>query len=270
METKSRNIIVIAFVALLAIVIFWSSTTVNINSGELGVKFDRFRGLQKDKIYDQGFYLKAPWNDIFVYDVRIKEGTSSLEVLSRNGLTIKMEVSYWYKPINDKVGYLHDEIGPMYHDKVLAPAIRSAAREVIGKYLPEELYSSKREVIEDEIYQRTMSSIKDKHVSLDDILIRDVSLPRSLQEAIEKKLKQEQSALEYEFRLQQAEQEAERQRIEANGKATANKIIEASLTERILKEKGIEATERLANSPNSKVIVIGGGKDGLPLILGNQ
>ncbi|MCH8555217.1 MAG: prohibitin family protein [Schleiferiaceae bacterium] len=270
METKQRNIVVIGFVALLAIIIFWSSTTVNINSGELGVKFDRFRGLQKDKVFGQGFYIKAPWNEIFVYDVRIKEGTTNLEVLSRNGLTIKMEVSYWYKPLNDKIGYLHDEIGPMYHDKVIAPAMRSAAREVIGKYLPEELYSSKREVIEDEIFQRTMASIGNKHVILDDVLIRDVSLPRTLQDAIEKKLKQEQSALEYEFRLQQAELEAQRLEIEAEGKARANKIVEASLTDRILRDKGIEATRKLSESPNAKVVVIGGGKDGLPIILGNQ
>jgi prohibitin 1 len=270
METKSRNIIVIAFVALLAIVIFWSSTTVSIDSGQLGVKFDRFKGLQKDKIFGQGFYLKAPWNEIFVYDVRLKEGNTNLEVLSRNGLTIRMEVSYWYRPINDKVGYLHDEIGPLYHDKVIAPAMRSAAREVIGKYLPEELYSSKREVIEDEIFQRTMASISNKHVLLDDVLIRDVALPKSLQDAIEKKLKQEQAALEYEFRLQQAEKEAERLKIEATGKAAAFKIVNESLTDRILREKGIEATEKLAQSPNSKIVVIGSGKDGLPIILGNN
>ena len=101
-------------------------------------------------------------------------------------------------------------------------------------------------------------------------LIRDVTLPPTIKEAIERKLKQEQESLEYEFRLVTADKEAQKQRIEAQGKADANKILSASLNDRILQDKGIEATMMLAESPNSKVIVIGSGKDGLPLILGNQ
>lgn len=100
--------------------------------------------------------------------------------------------------------------------------------------------------------------------------MRDVTLPDAIKEAIERKLRQEQEALEYEFRLAKALQEAERQRIDAEGKAAANRILSASLTDKILKEKGIEATLKLAESPNSKVIVVGSGKDGLPLILGNN
>ena len=102
------------------------------------------------------------------------------------------------------------------------------------------------------------------------MLIRDVGLPEKLKQAIERKLEQEQSSLEYEFRLTRAEKEAERQRIEAEGKAAANRILSQSLTDKVLKDKGIEATLRLAESPNSKVIVVGGGGEGLPLILGNN
>ena len=93
---------------------------------------------------------------------------------------------------------------------------------------------------------------------------------KAIKEAIERKLRQEQEALEYEFRIDKARQEAERQRIDAEGKAKANRILSASLTEKILKEKGIEATIKLSESPNSKVIVIGSGKDGMPIILGNN
>ena len=100
--------------------------------------------------------------------------------------------------------------------------------------------------------------------------MRDVTLPIAIREAIERKLNQEQEALEYEFRIEKATQEAERQRIDAEGKATANRILSASLTDKILREKGIEATIKLSESPNSKVIVIGSGKGGLPIILGNQ
>ena len=91
-----------------------------------------------------------------------------------------------------------------------------------------------------------------------------------INEAIERKLKQEQASEEYDFKLEVAEKEAEKQRIEARGKADANRILAASLTSNILRDKGIEATLKLAQSPNSKVVVIGSGKDGLPLILGNN
>ena len=100
--------------------------------------------------------------------------------------------------------------------------------------------------------------------------MRDVSLPSTIKEAIERKLKQEQESLEYEFRLAKATKEAERQRIESEGKAAANRILSASLTDMILKEKGIQATVKLAESPNSKVVVVGSGDDGLPIILGNN
>ena len=121
-----------------------------------------------------------------------------------------------------------------------------------------------------EIFDLAANRIQEKNIELDAVLIRDVGLPEKLKQAIERKLEQEQSSLEYEFRLTRAEKEAERQRIEAEGKAAANRILSQSLTDKVLKDKGIEATLRLAESPNSKVIVVGGGGEGLPLILGNN
>lgn len=259
------------FLVVLLIVLLWGSMTTTIDFGQKGVIFRTFGGgIDKKKIFNQGFHFIAPWNKIFKYDVKIQENNTTMEVLSKNGLTIKVDVSYWYKPKEDRLPLLHDEVGPNYHEKIVNPAIRSATREVIGKYLPEELYSTKREVIEDEIMNRTRKSIADKHILLDDVLIRDVTLPLSLQEAIEKKLKQEQIALEYEFRLEAAQKEAERLRIEARGKAEAYDIINRSLTEKILQEKGIEATLKLAESPNSKIVIIGNSKNGLPVILGDN
>ena len=193
-----------------------------------------------------------------------------MQVLSKNGLTITIDLSYRFKPMDQRIGYLHDEVGADYYDRIIRPEIRSATREVIGKYLPEELYSTKREAIQTEIFDRTAEALKTKNILLDKALIREVELPQKLQAAIERKLEQEQAALEYEFKLERAKQEAERQRIEAEGKAAANNIINASLTDKILKEKGIEATERLAGSNNAKVVVVGSGKDGLPIILGGN
>jgi len=270
MNKRFPNVVVAFFGGVLLFFILWSMSTLTIEAGQEGVLFNRFSGLEKDKSYSQGFHVIAPWNEMYVYDVRVQNATSQMQVLSKNGLTIKLEVSYWYRPTISKLAYLHDEVGIDFHEKIVIPAIRSATREVIGKYLPEELYSSRREVIEDEIYEQTLGSIKDKYIDLDEVLIRDVELPLSLQQAIEKKLKQEQASLEYEFRLQQAEKEKQRLKIEAEGKAQANRIVSASITDKILKEKGIEATLKLSESPNSKIIVIGGGEDGLPIILNGE
>ena len=116
----------------------------------------------------------------------------------------------------------------------------------------------------------TKKIVDDQYIQLNEVLVRDVTLPIPIKEAIERKLKQEQESLEYEFRLVTAAKEAEKQVIEAQGKADANRILAASLTPNILRDKGIEATLKLAESPNSKVVVVGSGKDGLPLILGNN
>ncbi|WP_339611539.1 SPFH domain-containing protein, partial [uncultured Planktosalinus sp.] len=134
----------------------------------------------------------------------------------------------------------------------------------------EQLYSSKRDAIQTEIFAETNRLLEGQFVQLNEVLVRDVKLPPTIKAAIERKLSQEQEALEYEFRLQKAEQEAERQRIDAEGKAAANEILDASLTDKILKEKGIQATIELSKSPNSKVIVIGSGQEGMPIILGNN
>ena len=269
MSDKLPRIAVIAFISFIMIIFFRARLFVKIQPGERGVMYNLFSELKVDDVYDQGLKMIAPWNKMFIYNVRIQEDKSIMEVLSKNGLTIRAELSYRYRPVQDEIGYLHNEIGQGYLESILIPEIRSATREVIGKYLPEELYSTKREAIQEEIFALTAARIMEKHLILDAVLIREVVLPTKLQESIERKLQEEQMSLEYEFRLQQATKEAERQRIEAEGKANANNILSASLTDKILKEKGIQATLELAKSQNSKVVVIGGA-DGMPIILGNQ
>lgn len=269
-QGKLITIGVIAMVLLMIVLSLSASIFHNIEAGEQGVLFKPFGGgLQKDDIYDQGFHVVAPWNDMLVYDVRTNEAFEKMSVLSKNGLTIIVELSYRYQPDPKKIGYLHEEIGTQYLNKIVIPEIRSATREVIGKYLPEELYSSKREAIQVEIFERTSGSIAKKHIILDKVLIREVTLPETLQVAIEEKLKAEQAAFKFEYILDQEKQEAERKIIEAQAKAESNRILNASLSDKILRDKGIEATMELAKSPNSKVVIVGGGGDGLPLILNN-
>jgi regulator of protease activity HflC (stomatin/prohibitin superfamily) len=158
-----------------------------------------------------------------VYDVKLKDTFEKMEVLSKNGLSIKIDLSFRYQPVPNQIGYLHDNIGKDYLERIIKPEIRSVTREVIGNYLPEELYSTKREAIEDEIYAATKINIEAKYLLLDAILIRDVTLPQTLRTAIEQKLKQERESLEYEFKIDKARKEAERKEIEANGIAKFQK-----------------------------------------------
>mgnify|MGYP001291140868 FL=1 len=260
---------VIVIVSLIFLVLFGSSIFYTIEPGEKGVIFRKFSGgLDKEKIYEQGFHVIAPWNTLHIYDVKINETFEKMEVLSQNGLSIKIDLSFRYNPIHNKIGYLHDEIGRNYVERIVKPEIRSVTREVIGNYLPEELYSTKREAIEDEIETLTRAKVEPKYITLDAILIRDVTLPQTLRTAIEQKLKQEQEALEYDFKIQKARKEAERKEIEANGIAEFQKIVNRTITPQLLKWKGVEATQEISKSPNSKVIVIGNGDGDLPIILG--
>ena len=262
---------VMGIIGFIFLFLFGSSIFVTIESGEKGVLFKKFGGgLQKDVTYGQGFHIVAPWNDMFVYDVKIQETFEKMEVLSKNGLSIKIDLSFRYNPVEDKIGYLHDEIGRNYLERIIKPEIRSVTREVIGNYLPEELYSTKREAIEDEIEALTRAKVEAKYLSLDAILIRDVTLPATLRAGIEKKLVQEQEALEYEFKIAKAKKEAERKEIEARGIAKFQKIVNQTITPELLRWKGVEATQVIAESPNSKVIVIGNGEGDLPIILGGN
>jgi len=259
-------------ILIVGLIIFVSKSTVTIGSGEAGVLYKTFGGgvVTDGPPLGEGFHLVAPWNKVIVYEVRQQEVFEKMQVLSSNGLEIKLDASAWFQPDYEKLGLLHQQKGENYVDRVLLPTIRSAARSVLGRYTPEQLYSSKRDAIQQEIFEETKKIVGNQYIQLNEVLVRDVTLPTTIKEAIERKLKQEQEALEYEFRLEKARKEAERQKIDAEGKATANTILSASLTDKILKEKGIEATLQLAKSPNAKVVVVGSGDGGMPIILGNQ
>jgi regulator of protease activity HflC (stomatin/prohibitin superfamily) len=153
---------------------------------------------------------------------------------------------------------------------LVRPEIRSVVRKIIGRYQPEELYSTKREEVQNQITKDLEKVLVANFVDLRAILIRDIELPEKVKKAIEEKIEAEQKALKYEFIIAQEKKEKERLLIEASGKSEANAILSAGLTDQILAEKGIEATLKLANSPNAKIVIIGNDKNGLPLILGNQ
>ena len=272
MQSKFITYAIIGFFAFIALITFSQSTFITLEPGERGVLFKRFGGgLDKENIYTPGFHIIAPWNEMYVYNVREQQLEEEMEVLSQNGLNIKVDITVRVNPQYDKIGDLHEKFGRDYMVTLVRAETRSAVRKIIGRFNPEELYSSKRDEVQQLIQQDLEESLKMNFIELKATLIRDIELPEKVKNAIEVKIEAEQSALKYKYILQQEQQEAERIIIAAKAKAEANRILSSSLTGNILRDKGIEATLELANSPNSKVVIVGSnGSDGLPMILGGN
>jgi len=266
----NKGLIGLVVIAITVIVILFKSA-ITIDAGESGVLFKTFAGGVETEApaLGEGFHIIAPWNSVFIYKVRQQSISAEMGVLSVNGLDVKVDGTIWFKPDVYKLGNLHQEKGQNYILDILRPAIEASARSVFGRYTPEQLYSSKRDIIQQEILEEVSKKVKSQYIVVIEVLINDVTLPLKIKDAIESKLKQEQESLEYEFKLQKAQKEAQKVKIEAEGKAQANQILSASLTDKILREKGIEATLKLAESNNSKVVVVG-NSDGMPLILGDK
>ena len=267
---KTQYLIVVA-VALILLLLFGGRMFLIIQAGERGVIFKPYTsGLDKENIYGEGFHIIAPWNDVYVYNVREQQRDEPMDVLDKNGLSISMDITVRFNPSYSKIGNLHEQFGINFVDVLVVPEVRSCVRKVAGRYTAEEIYSTKRAEVEQSIIEETKKILSENFIEMKALLIRSINLPAQIKGAIESKLQQEQEALAYEFRLQRETSEAERRRIEAEGIAAFNRIINASLTDKIIQQRGIEATIELAKSPNAKVVVIGSGKDGLPLILGNN
>ncbi|MEO9514019.1 MAG: prohibitin family protein [Flavobacteriaceae bacterium] len=270
MDRLPKIALPVVFIAIVLIVLL-SKSIVRIGPGEGGVLFrPAGGGVVTDQTYGEGWHIVAPWNDMLIHKVRQQSISDEMNVLSVNGLEVKVNGTIWFEPEYKNLGLLIKTKGEEYILELLDPAINAAARSVVGRYTPEQLYSSKRDVIEQEILDEVRKELDDQYLNVKRVLVEDVKLPPTIKEAIERKLKQEQESLEYEFRLVTAKKEAEKVTIEAQGKADANRILSASLTDKILQDKGIDATLQLAQSPNSKVVVVGSGDAGLPLILGNN
>ena len=241
-----------------------------IHPGEGGVLWRRFfSGTVVEKVYEEGTHIILPWDKMYVYNLRTQEVKDIVTILTENGLTINMSLSIRYHPNPAIVGLLHKLVGPNFVDVLVIPEVEAVVRSVVGRYKPEEVYRSQEAIVE-QIVVESAKQLEERYVKLDDILIKRISLPEEIMKAIESKLVQQQVAEEYDFRLVSALKEAKRKRIEAEGINNYNIVVNQNLTDNILQWQGIVATKELATSPNAKVVVIGAGKDGLPIILGNQ
>ena len=272
-NSKLVSVIVFLLFGLTVMFSFASSIFYVIESTERAVIFYKFgKGLDKENVVKPGFGVKAPWNDIYKFDITDNLVEETIDVLDGSGLSINVDVTMNFHLSYDSVGEIYETYQFDFLRRLVRPVFRSTVRDVMGRYTAEEIYSTKRAEVENLIQDEASEVLKKpgNNIILKSLLIRSITLPAQIKGAIENKLQQEQEALAYQYRLEREKSEAERKRIEANGEANANKIINSSLTPALLRMRGIEATTKLAESPNSKVVVIGSGKDGLPLILGGN
>jgi prohibitin 2 len=237
-----------------------------VGPGRAGVLWRASNGTQSPA-YSEGLYYIAPWNDFYVYDLRSMSHDEVLDVIAVNGLGIKLDASVRYHLNPDEIVQLQREIGPDYYQTIVEPVLRSEARRVFGRYTPEEIYSTKRDLIEREIREGLRAKIEGKHIALEAVLIRNVELPEAIRHAIDQKLAAEQDVLKMKYVIEVAKSVAEQRRIEAQGVADYNQTIAASLTAPMLEYDRIQELNRLAASNNAKTVVIGPGAGGTPVML---
>lgn len=269
---KLIPLIILGVIVLIVVMSLSSSIFYTVNATQKAIVFYKFseNGLDKDNVVQSGVHMKAPWNEVYIFDVQESSKDENMDVLDKSGLSIHVDVTVRYKPIGDKIGYIYEKFNMSYVDVLVIPEVRSAVRQVMGRYTAEEIYSTKRAEVEAMIKTESDKVLHANNVDMITLLIRSIRLPEQIRVAIESKLQQQQEALAYQFRLDKEKSEAERKRIAAEGEARANNIVNSSLTDKLLKMRGIEATLELSKSPNSKVVVIGSGEGGMPLILGNN
>ncbi len=254
---------------LLLVALLWDRTVISVKSGETGVLYRYFTGTEMDQLYGEGVHILWPWDHMFIYDVRYQTKERQYSLLSNGGLPVTLDVAIRYRPDVRMLPLLHVAVGPDYLEKVVYPEVEAVLRRAVGQYNPEEVYTSKRGFLES-IVVSSLSNVEDRYVIIDDVLVRSVTLPKAVTEAIERKLTLSEEQKAYAYRLEIERNEADRKAIEATGIQRYQDIIRQSLTADLLRWQGIQATRELATSTNAKTVVIGSGPEGLPLILGSD
>ena len=251
-----------------ALVIALSQSWTIIPAGHTGV-ID-FLGNVSDNTLKPGVSLVNPMAKIEKMSIKTQELKELMSVPSKEGLSVNLEISLLFKLNSDMANEIYKTVGPDYADIILVPQFRSVVRGVTARYEAKALYTASREKLAGEILDELGKLVGPRGITVEQAPLRQIQLPARLTQSIEEKLQAEQDAQRMAFILQKEEQEADRKRIEARGIADFQDIVSVNISNMLLKWKGIEATEKLASSPNTKVIIIGSGKDGLPLILGGN
>jgi len=252
----------------LALVIAVSQCWTVIPAGHTGVV--DFLGMVSDNTLNPGVNLVNPMANVEKMSIKTQELKEMMSVPSKEGLSVDLEISLLFKLNSEKANDIYKTVGPNYAEIILVPQFRSVVRGVTARYEAKALYTASREKLAGEILEELERLVGPRGIIVEQAPLRQIKLPERLTKSIEEKLQAEQESQRMEFVLTREKQEAERKRIEAKGIADFQDIVSKGISDQLLQWKGIEATEKLANSNNSKVIVIGSGKNGLPLILGGN
>ena len=292
LERHLPSAVIYLMVATLVGVVLYPHMVVTVPSGEVGVLWKRFGGgtvLDPRKLKNEGFNLISPWNRVFLYDLRLQSFTESYNAISSDGVSLTATIIVRFRLQRDAVPVLHQAIGPNYEHVLVQPGIGSLTRQVIAEYTAEQAYSTARQEIQDKIRNLVEERLSEKMMEhageeegeesyrvsmsatfiLYDILVTGIELPAAIVTAINRKTEQYYIAEEYKFRVEREKRESERKKIEAEGIRDFQQTVSQGISESYLRWRGIEATLQLSQSTNSKVVLIGSGKDGLPIILGN-
>ncbi len=229
-----------------------------------------FFGNVSDNTLKAGVSMVNPLANVIKFSIKKQEFREVMNVPSKEGLTVQLEISLLFRLDPDNANIIYKTIGPNYADIILKPQFRSVVRGVTARYEAKSLYTASREQLAGEIKTELQKLVTADGITIESAPLRQIVLPPRLTQSIEEKLQAEQESQRMEFILNKEEQEAERKRIEAKGIRDFQAIVSEGINQNLLRWKGIEATEKLANSTNSKIVVIGSGKDGLPLILGGN
>lgn len=260
---KGLNIVGTIAVIVSALLVLFSIIVV-IPAGHVGV-VDIFGRVRQDSL-KPGINLVNPFARVVLFSAKTHEVKEVMEVPSKEGLTVSLDVSALYRLNPEMASTVYRTVGLNYEDVVLVPQFRSAGRGVTVNYEAKALYTSGREMIARQLHDDLQKLVEDRGIIVENVLLRSIKLPATVSAAIEQKLKAEQEAEQMRFVLLKEEQEAERKRIEAEGIRNFQQIVTQGITPSLLEWKGIEATEKLAQSPNAKVVIIGNNENGLPLI----
>ncbi|MCG6913891.1 prohibitin family protein [bacterium BMS3Abin03] len=253
---------------VVALVIAISQCWTVIPAGHTGVV--DFLGNVSDVTLKPGVNLVNPMANVEKMSIKTQEIKELMSVPSKEGLSVDLEISLLFKLNSEKANDIYKTVGPNYTEIILVPQFRSVVRGVTARYEAKALYTASREKLAGEILDELEKLVGPRGITVEQAPLRQIKLPDRLTKSIEEKLQAEQESQRMAFILQKEEQEADRKRIEAKGIADFQDIVSKGISDQLLQWKGIEATEKLANSSNTKVIVIGSGKNGLPLILGGN
>jgi len=264
---RSKSIAFTVVIVLL-VLFFVANPIATIPAGHVGVK--DFFGIVSPETLSPGIRIVLPFTKVVKMSVQTQVLTEQAETPSREGMIMTLDVSLLYRLDPKKAAEIYKTVGTNYRDLVVDPQLRSSIRETTASYDAKALYSVERERIANEIFILYVRMTKDRGIITDQVLLRKIGLPQTLAAAIQEKLKREQEAEQMKFVLQKEQQEAERKRIEAQGISDFQRIVSRGISQPLLEWKGIEATEKLAMSPNTKIVVIGNSKTGLPHILGGE